>query len=461
MNETQFNRFPRIGVTRCIGLIALLGVVAGIASIFALRHGFPITASSWGGWECSVSLLQNGRYEYFGGSPCGPYSPLFSLYLAGFQIIFGISGKTVSYAMAAIALLNFWSWSMYVLFLQREFGLDVKVCQPSTVLSLLLLFFLIVTEMISPYHNMLLLMLIPISIILSYKLIELRSMTELVFYAGLNMALLVVMCLAHYSAYVYIIPSFAILIFNNRLSIPSRFITALVAMITTVLVCRIFTNPWIKSAGNMGLLDVYNGIGSGRYSPTEYLGQVIENFGHFWFPQDYAYYGGLFIIAFSVIFIIARNNKHIFGLVVRYPRSLYSVLYAAVSLCTIFVIYNVTTLDESLSLRFTWYAVFVMIPIIFALIPYHKKFATALVVSFFFATPLMRFSKYIIFGIMPEQPLSGKYRSNAILPEFYISATDGLSVPKISGSERVNPPNYIWIKRPLPFSRDGIDLIIK
>lgn len=44
MNETQFNRFPRIGVTQCTGLIALLGVAAGIASIFALRHGFPITA---------------------------------------------------------------------------------------------------------------------------------------------------------------------------------------------------------------------------------------------------------------------------------------------------------------------------------------------------------------------------------------------------------------------------------
>ena len=81
--------------------------------------------------------------------------------------------------------------------------------------------------------------------------------------------------------------------------------------------------------------------------------------------------------------------------------------------------------------------------------------------SFLFAIPVMRFSKYVILGVMPAQPLTGKYQSNAILPEFYLSATEDHSFPRISGSERVNPPNYPWITRPLPFSRAGIDLIMK
>ncbi len=272
------------------------------------------------------------------GGPAGPYSPLFSLYLAGFQHLFGISGRTISYAVAFLAMLNVWTWGAYTLFLRKD--IHSRSEPPTTVLSiflaLLLLSLLIVTEMILPIHNMLLLLLIPFSIMLSYRLLLVSHVWRLMLYLAATMGLLVLMCLAHYSAYVYIFPAFGILLFNKHW--PRR-ITALLtigALIIGILICRLSTDPWILSRSGKGLINVFAGFGAGFYTPAEYANHVVVNIGHFWFPQDYAWLGGLFILVFLIYGLMKKHGAIARDLVFNHPRMVYAATYAMISFAGIF-----------------------------------------------------------------------------------------------------------------------------
>lgn len=57
---------------------------------------------SWAYWEGSVSLLEAGRYAYFGGEPITSFPPLFSWVLALFQSALGVSVRTLAVAVVTL-----------------------------------------------------------------------------------------------------------------------------------------------------------------------------------------------------------------------------------------------------------------------------------------------------------------------------------------------------------------------
>jgi hypothetical protein len=77
-------------------IAALLAVV--LCSLL-LRNGVLLSPDGWAYWEGSVSLLHGRGYDYFGGHPIYYYPPLFSLYLALWQAVFGASGGTICLAL--------------------------------------------------------------------------------------------------------------------------------------------------------------------------------------------------------------------------------------------------------------------------------------------------------------------------------------------------------------------------
>lgn len=76
------------------------GLLTTLLSLLLLRHGIILTPDGWAYWEGSVSLLHGDGFVYFGGQPIRHYPPLFSLYLALWQFVFGVSGWTLCLATA-------------------------------------------------------------------------------------------------------------------------------------------------------------------------------------------------------------------------------------------------------------------------------------------------------------------------------------------------------------------------
>jgi hypothetical protein len=84
--------------------------VAGGLSLLLLRRGVVMGPDSWAYWEGSVSILERGRYAYFGDAPITAFPPLFALVLAFAQAALGISARTLALTLAGLAAGAAFSW---------------------------------------------------------------------------------------------------------------------------------------------------------------------------------------------------------------------------------------------------------------------------------------------------------------------------------------------------------------
>ncbi len=95
---------------------ALGGIATAVACAFVLRDGIVLTPDGWEYWEGSISLLHGRGYRYYGDAPIIFYPPLFSLFLAAVQGIFGESARTL---IAATSLLGGVTTAIWVRLAQR------------------------------------------------------------------------------------------------------------------------------------------------------------------------------------------------------------------------------------------------------------------------------------------------------------------------------------------------------
>lgn len=91
-------------------------LLAGVFSFGANYHGVLLAPDSWNYWEGSVSLLQGGGYKNFNPGNfhhvlIATWPPLFSLYLAGVQWVFGISGFSLILSLVFIAIGSAFVWT--------------------------------------------------------------------------------------------------------------------------------------------------------------------------------------------------------------------------------------------------------------------------------------------------------------------------------------------------------------
>ena len=94
----------------------LSAILAGVFSFCASYAGPMFVPDSWSYWQGSVSLLQGGGYKNFFPSDfhhvlVAHWPPLFSLYLAGVQWVFGISGFSLILSLVFIAVCSAFVWT--------------------------------------------------------------------------------------------------------------------------------------------------------------------------------------------------------------------------------------------------------------------------------------------------------------------------------------------------------------
>ena len=98
------------GLCRNVLVAAILG---GALAAFTLRHGIWIGPDGWAYWQGSVSLLESHHYRlFFFDEPIEAWPPLYSIYLALWQALCGISGLTL--VLSTVTLVSAtsatWTW---------------------------------------------------------------------------------------------------------------------------------------------------------------------------------------------------------------------------------------------------------------------------------------------------------------------------------------------------------------
>ena len=99
-------------VRRSVLLAAGAAVAGALFSGGLLRKGVVMGPDSWAYWEGSVSLIETGRYSYFGGETVTSFPPLFSWVLAQFQSVLGVSAGTLAIAVMTLVAAASFAWTM-------------------------------------------------------------------------------------------------------------------------------------------------------------------------------------------------------------------------------------------------------------------------------------------------------------------------------------------------------------
>lgn len=104
--------FPqRFRPSRIAGAPALLSAVfAGIFSYLVTFHGMFMSPDSWVYWESSVQFVEGESYRNF-LRPVWEWPPLYSLYLAGIQAAFGVSGFSLALSTIFLAVGSGFVWT--------------------------------------------------------------------------------------------------------------------------------------------------------------------------------------------------------------------------------------------------------------------------------------------------------------------------------------------------------------
>lgn len=110
-------------------LSILCGVFAAAISRCYLHAGINGFEDSWAYWEGSVSILEGCGYRYFGGQPITVFPPMFSVLLALWQWIFGISGLSLLWntVFLSASTAGIWHFAFHQLLpLRKWLGISVS-----------------------------------------------------------------------------------------------------------------------------------------------------------------------------------------------------------------------------------------------------------------------------------------------------------------------------------------------
>jgi hypothetical protein len=214
-NKTQLY-FRRNIVDHKWLVISVFSLLAGVLSLIMLRRGLLTYADSWAYWEGSISLIERGEYAYFGGQPIVFWPPLFSAFLALFQLLLGVSGQTLVVAMVSLVMMNTFVWSWYSMDIIDASALAAprKVWIVILVLSFVVLF--LVSQLTILMANCLQLLFIGLAMLMGRLIMTAESPGSFSFRAWVMSLVLALALLVHNSSLAFLIPSLIFIWCNPR-----------------------------------------------------------------------------------------------------------------------------------------------------------------------------------------------------------------------------------------------------
>jgi hypothetical protein len=328
-------------------------------ALAALRDGIGLSPDGWVYWEGSVSLLHGLGYRLFLGSArITSWPPLFAMYLACFQAVLGVSGRSLAVATAAAAGLAGFLWTR--LFVGIIADADPER-PPSPARLLLLPIFLI--AFVGALFRLLLadtlaLALLPAALSSAIRLGTERSLRR----RNLAVRLAAVsgwlfLCLECKNSALAWAMGAAVLVARLRWnkSSPRR------ALVLGSLVFIVPFTGWLAVQAALGP-DRSHAVafGSSQYSAFEYAGQALENAAGMIGPTRFLRGGELLTLLLLVG--TAATIRAWRGTFPETARLLASILlFAAVSLAATAALLALTGLPDELGGRFVWFVPIILV----------------------------------------------------------------------------------------------------
>jgi hypothetical protein len=430
-------------------LLAVTGAIAFILSTLILRHGMKAWPDSWYDWQGSINLIEHGTYTTMLGVTIHEWPPLYSLYLALFQVLFGQTGWTLILATAVLAALNAVVWGAYTF---QVFPDEEKT--PPTLVVLASLAFLALylpLYFISVLPNGLLLIFVGLILHLLAAMAE-----DATPWAGVKKSVLVGLLLGagvftHNSTIVYIVASIIVIFVTMPTSLRQRLAAIGVILVISGaawvavphgLSVKTSHAPVVETLGMAASSKTEQGthfLFDPKYSVGEYLVQ---------FPEGV----GVFFLSMSSVAAQAVVGWAIFAaalfLLYRKPQSLVEsrqrVFLGFAFLCMLghFVIFNVIWLDTIFGDRFAWYFAMICVPIFFSRFRRHPL-AVAVMLVMVLGVSGWRTFKIVRTGAVPVLVApSTEVSLDYIHPEYYLTSRLNPVAPR--GTIAIEPPIYPW-----------------
>jgi hypothetical protein len=353
-------------------LCTAAGVGGGLLNWFGIRHRIWMAPDSWAFWEGSISLLDGRGYCLFlDNEPIKSWPPLYSLYLAAWQLPFGVSGATLILAQCFLAVISAFGWSAVALSFYRRLNANMNV-QNSTidVLSCAFVATLVAREFFAVRADNLKYALLPAMIALVDKLLLLgdRSKVTTPRYIATGVVGAALM-LTHTSSIAFIVAVVATVWFTPETHVRGRLLGALILGATALA-------PWLVLRSILGQQGSHAiGMGAGTFSPVEYAVQMVG--------------GGLLLLSKQRSLAIAVGIGMVATALFAYSRERLPgsaqvilrgrLVFVGVACLVLYVLFNVTSIADMLTGRFLLFIPLILAPLAIGVVANRsQQFATGL-----------------------------------------------------------------------------------
>ena len=357
MLEFSGDQRQRLSIAWAFAILAAL--LTGFLQQEILKYGMLLTPDGWGYWQGSVSLLRGRGYRYFFGPSITYWPPLYPLYLAAWESVFGVSGRTLVLANLALGCAAALNWTL--LFSLPTFqspALDGRKLPGAILYSLLVAVFLATTiaahftQVLA--HN-LVYTLLPLFFLVTFLLGGTgRTARQFLALAGVDGLLVALLLLTHNSSVAFL-PGLVLLVFLCRSQ--TRLVRALAAVVASAPPFAL----WLLVRWYLGQLGSHNlSFGASRYPFVDYLGQLASELADLLAPPGLGV-GWLFLIALCVIMGLglARTRGERDPICAAGNTCL---ILAAVATVCLLGIFNLTWIYDPLSDRFLLFLPLTLFP---------------------------------------------------------------------------------------------------
>jgi hypothetical protein len=431
-------------------LLAVTGAIAFILSTLILRHGLKAWPDSWYDWQGSINLIEHGTYTTMLGVAIHDWPPLYSVYLALFQIIFGQTGWTLMLSTAVLAALNAVVWGAYTF---KVFP-DGEKAPPTLVIlaSLAFLALYLPLYFISVLPNGLLLLFVGLILHLLAAMAE-----DATPWGGVKKSILVGLLLGagvftHNSTIVYIAAS--IIVIFITMPTPLRQRLAAIGMILLIsgtawmlvphgLSLKSQHTPAIVSATGMATPSkVEQGthfLFDPKFSFGQYLVQFPEGVGVFFLSMTSVAAQAVvgWVIFVTALFLLCRKPESLVE-----SRQRLFLGFGLLGMLGHFAIFNLIWLDTVFGDRFAWYFAMICVPIFFSRFRRHTLVVAVMLVMVLGVSGWRTF-KLLRTGAVPVLVApSNEVSLNYIHPEYFLTSRPNPAAP--AGAIAIEPPIYRW-----------------
>lgn len=426
-----------------LSLALFTSLLTVIISAINLRNGVKATTDGWAYWEGSVSLLNGHGYTYFGGQPIAKFQPLFSIYLAGMQKVFGVSGWSLALSILLLAGLTSFIWSYLIRSLSNpkaDFPFQNFIFPVYVSMFIVFQYRLFLSETLFLFFVGLLLTLFA-QIYLN------RNRQKQLFYRIFFLSIILTLLLFTRNAAVVFVPTVVLGLFIalDNFSIIKRILISLIPGGISLL-------GWSGLRQFLAQSDSHLLHLGGRYTPLEYITQMLNSMAEFFGPLTlglgwfvlYSVGVAILYICYKLLWIakqeIAKQE------IAKQQWAITNVLLIVIgSNALLYLLFNLTWIHDRFADRFLWFLVLALVGILAAYATWYPNNKNIYLLSVLLLVTMLQTQRTARFML-------GYY---AEWPRPYIALNHTIRVDYISGEPinedgliTVAPPSaYEWIDR--------------